>query len=394
MRSRPGNLANRPAPAHRGPQHLAAGLLAGLALILLASACSKQGEPFMPARPGQLDSTKVEGAEFGRWTRADSPYYVMKSVVVPAGRTLEIDPGVIVIFTRIGQSFTVRGSLLANGTPDSLVTFRPNTGQGLPPMPGDWVSLNFEEGSVGRLANVRLLYASNALVAEDADLTLDRCVVSNSAQDGVRLLRTSAMMRDVTIANNAQHGLVLEECDSGVNPVVLEHCNIGNNTYSGIWAVNSGLRATRCDIRNNGYENADLITGFAAGVHFEGLPGVEGPTFKMCNLDANLPVDVRNLMPAGVTVGADSNFWGYTTTSQMNALSNPDVTRPDEPVKTNCSFNVPRIVDALDLTGSQATVYFCGWLDTPVPNFGGIFAPGGPGAEGAGPPDTAPNDRP
>lgn len=374
MRSR--SAVGRPGPRVTLVRHLAASLAAGIALVLLASACSKQGEPFEPARPGHLDSTKVEGAEYGVWTRADSPYYVIKSVVVPAGRTLELEPGVIVIFTRIGQSFTVRGTLLANGTPDSLVTFRPNTGRGLPPRPGDWVSLEFEEGSVGRLENVRLLYATNALVAVDADLTIEKTVISNSLQDGVRLTRTAATLRDVTIANNAQHGLVLEECDSGVNPVVLQHCNIGNNTYSGIWAVNSGLAATRCDIRNNGYGGADRITGFAAGVHFEGLPGVAGPTFSMCNLDANLPVDVRNMMPAGVTVGADSNFWGYTTTAQMNALSNPDAGRPDEPVKTNCTFNVPQIVDALDFAGGQATVYFCGWLDTPVPNFGGIFAPG------------------
>jgi hypothetical protein len=374
MRSRGG--AGRPGPRMPLLRELAAGLTAGLALILLAAACSKQGEPFMPARPGQLDSTKVEGAEFGVWTRAKSPYYVIKPVVVPEGRTLEIRPGVIVIFTRIAQSFTVRGTLIADGKPDSLVTFRPNTGRGLPPRPGDWVSLEFEEGSVGRLDNTRLLYATNGIVAVDADLTLEKTVISNSLQDGIRLTRTSGHFTDVTIANNGQHGLVLDECDSGVNPVVLDHCSIGNNLYSGIWAVNSGLAATRCDIRNNGYQGADRFTGFAAGVHFEGLPGVGGPTFSRCNLDANLPVDLRNMMPAGVTVEADSNFWGYTTTSQMNALSNPDANRPDEPVKTNCTFNVPQIVDALDFAGAQATVYFCGWLDTPEPNFGGVFAPG------------------
>jgi hypothetical protein len=257
-------------------RNLALGLVAGLALVLLAAACSKQGEPFMPARPGQLDSTKVEGAEFGVWTRAKSPYYVMKSVVVPAGRTLEIRPGVIVIFTQLAQSFTVRGTLIADGKPDSLVTFRPNAGRGFPPRSGDWVSLEFEEGSVGVLDNARLLYGTNTIVAVDAHLTVEKTVISNSRQDGVRLTRTSALFRDVTIANNAQHGLVLEECDSGVDPVVLEHCSIGNNTYSGIWSVNSGLSATRCDIRNNGYDGADRFTGFAAGVHFEGLPASAG----------------------------------------------------------------------------------------------------------------------
>ena len=94
------------------------------------------------------------------------------------------------------------------------------------------------------------------------------------------------------------------------------------------------------------------------------------PLFLHCNLESNRPCDVRNIMADGLVVAADSNFWGITTTDQMNALSNPDPAHPEIVIKSNCSFNVPRICDAQDSLGSAIpSVTFCWWADNPYPNF-------------------------
>jgi len=348
-------------------------LVLGAILLLALAACTKQGEPFMPARPGHIDSTKVEGAEFGRWTRNNNPYYVIKSVTVPRNRTLTLEPGVLVIFTKKGLNLNVRGTLLVEGKPESLVTFRPNANRGLPAAPGDFGSLIFEEASIGRFTSARILYANTAIMATDADLTLRGCTLSNSLVDGLALTRTNLAMTDVTIANNGGNGLLLNDCDSPIHPVTIQHCNIGNNRYSGIWCINSAFVARRSDIRNNG---DDRVPQFSAGIHCEGLPGIDPPILKQCNLYQNLPCDLRNLMPSGIAVAADSNYWGPATTDEMILESNP--TAPPPPPlppanKDNCSFNVRQICDGLDFPGGSGTsgVIFCRWLDQPAPNFSG-----------------------
>jgi hypothetical protein len=352
-------------------------LLALLFAVALAfAACTKQGEPFMPARPGQLDSTKVEGAEFGHWTADKDPYYVIKSVVVPKDKVLTIDPGVLVIITKTGLTFTVRGTLIADGRPDSLINFRPNANRGFPPEAGDWGGLVFDPNSTGQLSGTRIQYATIGLKGTDSHLEMENCFVSNHLQHGMALTRTDLRLANSTISNCGINGLDLTDCDSPTNPVVLDHCNIGNNRYAGIWAVNSSLTARRTDIRNNGDErDAD----FSAGIHFGGLPGIEPPHFRQCNINQNLPCDMRNLMPPGIVVSADSNYWGPTTTDEMDFASDPHV--PPDPNKDNCGFNVRQICDGLDFPngGGMPGVRYCWWLDGPAPNFpSSSMAPGGP----------------
>ncbi|HEX7880335.1 MAG TPA: right-handed parallel beta-helix repeat-containing protein [Candidatus Eisenbacteria bacterium] len=344
-----------------------------LALGLAFAACTKQGEPFMPARPGQVDSTKVEGSEWGHWTADNDPYYAIKSIVVPANRTLTIDPGVLVIFTRAGLTFTVKGTLIAPGKPDSLINFRPNANRGVPPVAGDFGGVVFEGGSIGRLTGFRVQYGTTGIKATGSDLEMDNCFISNHLQYGITAARTRLVLRNSTLSNCGLNGLDLNECDSPTYPVEIEHCNIGNNRYAGIWAVNSSLVARRTDIRNNGDEGDP---DFSAGIHFEGLPGIDPPIFRQCNINQNLPCDLRNEMPTGIVVSADSNWWGPPTTDEMEFLSNPVV--PPDPNKNNCSFNVRQICDGLDdPLGGASGVRFCLWLDAPAPNFASSsMAPG------------------
>lgn len=64
----------------------------------------------------------LNSAAVARWTRAGSPYRVTENVTVPAGLSLVIDPGVNVFFEG-GRGLTVRGRLVARGTPAERITF-------------------------------------------------------------------------------------------------------------------------------------------------------------------------------------------------------------------------------------------------------------------------------
>jgi hypothetical protein len=341
----------------------------GIALALLGQACAHHGEPFVPVQPGKAESTKVEETEDGHWTRKKSPYYVIKSVVVPRTRTLTIEPGVTVIFTKKGQNLTVDGRLIAVGKPESLITFRPTIPVGVSPRPGDWGSIIINTAG-NQIAYARIQYPTTGLQVTDGNVMVDNLNVSNASADGIVVTRSSFTLRNSTVANNGQYGLRLNFCEDPFYSVLVEHCNIGYNNYAGIWSSYSTALITRSDVKNNGGGciGADPEAQvFCGGAHFEGTPGIKLPVFYMCNLESNTPCDIRNAMVQDLVVTADSSYWGLTTTHTMNELSTPDPEVP--PDKGNCDFNVRAICDSRDSGVGGATVHFCWWRDTAWPNF-------------------------
>ena len=67
-------------------------------------------------------ATNVCGDISGVWDSTGSPYYVNCDVTVPAGQTLEIRPGVQVLFTG-HYKFNVFGNLQAIGTAQDSIVF-------------------------------------------------------------------------------------------------------------------------------------------------------------------------------------------------------------------------------------------------------------------------------
>ena len=81
------------------------------------------------------------------WTAADSPYIVTGNILVEEGVTLIIEPGVEIKFD--GDYYImVKGTLKAQGTPDSKIIFTSNRDK---PAPGDWGSIYFSESSINSI---------------------------------------------------------------------------------------------------------------------------------------------------------------------------------------------------------------------------------------------------
>lgn len=85
------------------------------------------GAPEIPAdfdyfHVDSLPGTTICGDVFGIWDSTGSPYYVTCDVTVPAGQTLEIQPGVKVLFTG-HYKFNVLGNLQAIGTEQDSIVF-------------------------------------------------------------------------------------------------------------------------------------------------------------------------------------------------------------------------------------------------------------------------------
>jgi len=88
-------------------------------LFLLASAILLANAHYTNA---QSDSTKIKGNVSGIWTMTKSPYFVIGDITVPVNNTLEVRPGVRVIF--MGHyKLNINGLLRAIGKPDSMILF-------------------------------------------------------------------------------------------------------------------------------------------------------------------------------------------------------------------------------------------------------------------------------
>lgn len=354
----------RTAPRRRA-RALLAGLLAATGLTLaFLTACEHHGKPFVPITPHGPDSTLVDGLEEGHWVAKKSPYYAMSSIRVLAGRQLIIDPGVTVVFTKPDYGMVIEGKLLAVGKPDSVIVFRPTFRSGTTPQPGEWGEIVFRNSRDNRLDYARIRYARRGIRLDGSSLTMRGVMLSANLIDGVQATRSNLTMTDCEVSTNGRHGLFLDGCENPPYVVRLEHLNIGYNLGAGIWATNSSLLLLRSDVKNNGQEGTPELNGNSSGLHFEGLAGLVLPTLHRCNLDANRPCDLRNIMGSELTVQADSNYWGITTTQELVVRSGGR--------KDNCNFNLRAVCDGLDsLFTSGPTVNVCQWADTFYPNFSG-----------------------
>jgi hypothetical protein len=105
-------------------------------------------------------ATDVSGViSVDKWTTAGNPYTVTGDAIVEAGKTLTIDPGVVVKFNS-GASLKISGILNASGTNISLITFTSNQ---TTPAAKDWGGIRFEPGSSGSLSYAEIMYADSGI---------------------------------------------------------------------------------------------------------------------------------------------------------------------------------------------------------------------------------------
>src|SRR5438477_12641078 len=85
--------------------------------------------------------TNVSGGMYANttWTKANSPYIVVDTVVVFPGVTLTIEPGVTVKFVNSVIIEIRQAMLIANGTINDSITFTSNSST---PYPGIWGNIH------------------------------------------------------------------------------------------------------------------------------------------------------------------------------------------------------------------------------------------------------------
>ena len=199
-----------------------------------------------------VSGNAYDGGAGGPWTLAGSPYLVTGGdVTVPAGKTLTIQPGVVVKFPYGGNDILVEGTLTAAGGAAAPIVFtadRDDTaggdsnGDGGASVPGKgwWGCLRFKAASTGSLLDyVEVRYGGNAVAGalwvDGGQLTLTNSVLRDSISSGIRIETSQPTLTGNTYRNNGRAAVAM---NLAANPAIVG-ATVSGNQINGL-ALDAG----------------------------------------------------------------------------------------------------------------------------------------------------------
>ncbi len=271
------------------------------------------------------------------WTAANSPYIIDGTVTVGQDSSLTVNPGVTVEFSA-GTSMMVNGLFVADGKPDSLITFTSSAGT---PSPGDWGQIEFSnttdpatvfdncvlEYGGGGTRSAILFYASGA-----PTINITNSTVQYSAGDGITVRTSQLQIFNSDFSNNAGWGIYGDVLMA--SGTYISSSTLNNNTTGGLRIpTNSLLTADTLTIDGNGTGiyvgiganpqiNNSTITHNTNGVVSEANAD---PVFRNCNFVDNTNYGIDH--PGPNRIDARWNYWGdYNgpTNEHYNPAGNGD----------------------------------------------------------------------
>jgi hypothetical protein len=168
------------------------------------------------------------------WRKDDLPYSLINYFGVSTGKTLTIEPGVIVQFTYPDESLLIDGTLAALGTAEQPIVF---TSSQVRKQPGQWQQIAFRDASddAGSIMNYCIVEyggqnAQGSLCCYSASPRILNTVVRRSLTDGIYLDRSTPAINWSKLVSNERDGL--RTVNSAVPTVV--NCLIAGNGGFGL----------------------------------------------------------------------------------------------------------------------------------------------------------------
>jgi plastocyanin len=226
-------------------------------------------------------------------------YEISGGLTVDNAKTLTLSPGAVVKFGSAGETLTVNGSLIANGTEAFPVTFTSllddvaggdtnNDAGASSPARGDWNSIIVAPGGTAALTHATILYGG-----------FHWCGVVCYGNNVALWLQGSASASLHHTVIRESNGLAISAGgNSETTSLTIEDSSIEDNNSTGIDIANSGtytLSISRTIIRNN-----------ATGINLSGSS--ISATVNHCNIYSNSGLGINNATPS--IVDAAQNWWG------------------------------------------------------------------------------------
>ena len=204
---------------------------------------------------GKSQAVTIAGKKLGGVIKADSylilsnsPYRVVKDVVVDGGATIYIEPGVVIEFEQKTSLIAEDGGIIARGTKENPITF---TAAASSPNPGFYnnaVRISKQTKVNSAFAYCIIKYATTAFDIYAGAPEISYCQIINSSQNAVfcRNDATPALFYN-TFAENHGEGAV--KCVGMANP------KINNNNFVGNTVAIQSFSTIYIDARNNWWGN-------------------------------------------------------------------------------------------------------------------------------------------
>lgn len=168
-----------------------------------------------------LNAPVLEGPVEEDFTLGSGSVYIIKTnLVIPAGKTLTMEPGAIIKFINAG--LTVDGALKAIGSATQKIIFTSYTddeyggdtnidGNFSSPVPGQWYGIEFTKNSFNsELENVVVQYAGAesgnnfgaGLRVDQSNISLKNSVIQNNRNNGLLLINSSSVVDSVQFSGH------------------------------------------------------------------------------------------------------------------------------------------------------------------------------------------------
>jgi hypothetical protein len=212
--------------------------------------------------------------------KAQSPYVITGDFSVPAGKTLTLEPGVIIKF--MSGSLIVNGTLKAEGAagdPIIFTSFKDDSYGGdtnqdatsTSPLPGDWATIKIlSDGSSFNRTVVRYGGAEDffgqawaSIRVENSSVNIKDSIIEKAQDYGLWLKNSSGVIENNILRNNDRHepgktagvGILV----SGGNPVITRNQFIQNNF--GLWIQENSTANVSENTFTNNLSSAILQNG-------------------------------------------------------------------------------------------------------------------------------------
>jgi len=201
--------------------------------------------------------TNVQGGIYANttWTLANSPYTMTGSIVVFPGKTLTIQPGVVVNVQNPGPGnlyyLEIRGSLVAKGTKNLPIVFKSAVPNDTNQYAWSGILIKGTQGGSIDLNAIHLKNAYHALDNDQTDSTHHRWRHMRFEHNYFGLMYPSTMDVDSSVFHNNFYGLFIN-ANSQVDTNFITNCRFTQNNVgsSGFYSATEFLA---CEFDSNNY---------------------------------------------------------------------------------------------------------------------------------------------